>query len=164
MSKKRTIIRRQKEIDKIVIGATKEEALVEEEPKGASTFSIVDGDEYKSEISLNQMTDKIVMALMSAKQMKLTLVDDREVDVAPTINMNVEPTPIKFEPIINVAPAPIEVRIPTQRMPDPVAPIVNFKNETDLSHLVFILYLLCLILSLGVGVAAWLSLTLSNLF
>ena len=161
MKKKRTIIRK-REKEKSSEGCTEEKVGPKNymEEKGKSTFSVIDGDSNKPEdFSLRDMTQQVVSALLSDKKITMQISDDRQ---KPNVEVNVDPTPVNFSPVIKVEPTPVEVRVPTQRIPDQVPPNITIDNRPDNKYLIIMLWICSILLFAITSALIWLSLMLSN--
>lgn len=128
--------------------------------KGPSTFSVVDGmgDPPPVSESTSVPWKEILDALKADKEINITLEDQRgEVPqiIEPKINVQ--------QPAINidVKPTPVEVRVPTQRIPPPEKPEIHFNVE--LAPIVWAIYVLAGLVAGQLGIEAWRLLTSLNL-
>lgn len=165
MKKRKIIIKKRAAEEKI---KDEEKITDSENIKGVSTFSNIDSTnvgDIKSESTkiTEEMVNKIVSAIMSDKKVTINhnLSDNREFQPSITV----EPASVELKPQIIVQPTPYEIRIPTQRIPPAEAANVSVVNkiEVEVTHVLFVLYMICFISASMVGVLVWLSLTLSNL-
>lgn len=133
--------------------------------KGPSTFSNVDCDQEKGTPSLDikDTLQQILSALREEKPVKLEVTDLR--DNKP--NVFIDPPKVDVRPHINVhpalpAPPKIEVRVPTQRIPDFPTPKVEVTNQMNTGGICIALWCMVVLLSFYIGMQAWQLLTLSN--
>lgn len=130
--------------------------------KGEPTFSFIDGGKGDpTEVPIGSpaieppnfsAVEDIIAALKEDKHINLTINDTREdprILVEPNIKVDM--------PQINVQPTPVEVKVPTQRFPEPPPPRVTVKNEIDIAPITFAAFLIVLILALDLGVKIWQS-------
>ena len=123
--------------------------------KGTSTMSSVDcGSSSKAPQGqffpdFTPHSDRIIKALEDGQEVTVVFEDKREPD-----KIMVEPN-IKVEPFIKVEPTPIEIKVPTQRIPEMKPPVVTVKNEISLTPLYWLVSVLLVILATDVGLKIW---------
>ena len=162
---RKTVIRRQRE-------KKLEEELPATEPQQPpgkfNAINLANVQEFSSrssrlEAALEKLGDRLTEAI--ERDTNMVIKDEREAPVVvvsptpievnpPVINMD---QPLYFEPKLNIEPSAIDIKVPTQRVDIPT-PKVTVKNETDITHLVVIGYILAVvqITLIGVGlIAVW---------
>lgn len=119
--------------------------------KGSTTFSEINGmGDKKSEMPI--FFDKLIEALNSDRNVFVTIEDTRkDPNIILEPNITVENPNIH----IDVKPTPIEVKVPTQRIPEPPAPKITVKNEIDLSPICWISAFIAFILLFDLVVKIW---------
>lgn len=121
--------------------------------KGKPTFSVVDGIGNNQQSNNDLLLVQILQAFNEDKTINLNVIDDRSMDpiinVEPKINVE-RPPPVH----INVKPTPIEIKVPTQRIPE-IRPRFEVINEIDFGPLIWVGVMIVLILALDVGMKFW---------